>query len=112
MYLSEYDNVDRRILFSEETCSGSGVEIVPMTVLEFAYNSQWIIAKSGNKRTGIDIHYWIIKNGYEVEPTVEVNSIKCSWPAGPGVILQGIGQEQNPTNTYKNRMSAPAMWIL
>ena len=72
LYLSEYDNVDRRILYSEETCSGSGIEIVPMTVLEYGFNSEWIIAKSGSKRTNSNIQYWIIKNYYDVEPTAEV----------------------------------------
>ncbi|MFC5271648.1 hypothetical protein [Adhaeribacter terreus] len=72
LYLSEYDNVDRRILYSEEVCSGSGVEIVPMTVLAYAFNSEWIIAKSGNKRTNSNIKYWIIKNKYDVEPTAEI----------------------------------------
>jgi hypothetical protein len=71
LYLSEYDNVDRRIFYSEESCSGSGTEIVPMTVMEYAYNSEWIIAKSENKRTNSDIQYWIIKNDYDVEPTEE-----------------------------------------
>jgi len=71
-YLSEYDNVDRRIFYSEESCSASGIEVVPMTVMEYAYNSEWIIAKSGNKRTNSDIQYWIIKNDYDVEPTEEV----------------------------------------
>lgn len=46
IYLSEYDNVDRRILYQEESCATSGIEIVPMTVLEIAHNSEWIIAKS------------------------------------------------------------------
>jgi hypothetical protein len=72
LYLSEYDNLDRAILYSKETCSGSGVEIVPMTVLEYSFDSEWIIAKSGNKRTNSNIQYWIIKNKYTVEPTVEV----------------------------------------
>ena len=62
----------RSLLYSEESCKGTGVEIVPMTVLEYDYNSEWIIAKSGNKRTGIEIQYWIIKNDYDVEPTAEV----------------------------------------
>ena len=64
IYLSEYDNVDRRILFSKEKCSSSGIEIVPMTVLEYAYNSNWIIAKSGS-RNKKDFQYWILKNFYK-----------------------------------------------
>lgn len=72
LYLSEYDNVDRRILYSEESCSSTGIEIVPMTVLEYNHNSKWIIAKSGNKRTNDNVQYWIIKNYYDVTPTAEV----------------------------------------
>jgi len=72
IYLSEYDIADRRILYSKESCTGSGIEIVPMTVLEYAYNSKWIIAKSGNRRTNSEIQFWIIKNDYEDEPTIEV----------------------------------------
>jgi hypothetical protein len=49
IYLSEYDNVDRRILYQKESCAISGAEIVPMTVTEIAYNSEWIIAKSKKK---------------------------------------------------------------
>jgi hypothetical protein len=70
-YLSEYDNVDRRIFYSKESCSGAGVEIVPMTVLEYSFDSEWIIAKSGSKRTNSNIQYWIIKNNHTAEPTVE-----------------------------------------
>jgi hypothetical protein len=51
--LSEYDNVDRRILYSNERCSGSGTEIVPMTVSEYAFDDKWIVAKA-------DSGYWIV----------------------------------------------------
>ena len=51
--LSEYDNVDRRILYSKKRCSGSGREIVPMTVLEYAFDDKWIIAKT-------NVAYWIV----------------------------------------------------
>lgn len=71
IYLSEYDNVDRRILFKEKRCATSGVEIVPMTVMGIAYNSEWIIAKSGNKRNKTNIRYWIIKNKYNAKPNSE-----------------------------------------
>ncbi len=71
IYLSEYDNVDRRILYQTGSCAVSGVEIVPMTVLEISHNSNWIIAKSGNKRTQTDFKYWIIKNSYEHNPNSE-----------------------------------------
>jgi len=43
-----------------------------MTVMEYAVNSKWIIAKSGNKRTNSNIQYWIIKNHYDFEPDVKV----------------------------------------
>ena len=71
LYLSEYDNVDRRILYQTESCATSGVEIVPMTVLEIAYNDKWIIAKTGygKKRTEVEyFKYWTIKNDYEKIP--------------------------------------------
>ena len=42
-----------------------------MTVLEYAYNSEWIIAKSGSKRTNSDFKYWILRNSYDAEPTAE-----------------------------------------
>jgi len=72
LYLSEYDNVDRRILYSKESCSGSGVEIVPMTVLEYDYDSKWIIAKSGTKGHESENEYWIIRNDFDSEPTSEI----------------------------------------
>jgi hypothetical protein len=80
LYLSEYDNVDRRILYSKESCSGSGIQIVPMTVMEYDYNSEWIIAKSGNKRLNSDFSYWIIKNDYQVEPTAEMIKSNTTGP--------------------------------
>jgi hypothetical protein len=58
IYLSEYDNVDRRILYQTERYATSGVEIVPMTVLEIAYNNNWIIAKTGNGRNRTDEKYF------------------------------------------------------
>jgi len=78
LYLSEYDNVDRRILYTEEKCSGSEVQIVPMTILEIAYDSQWIIAKSGSKNKPSTFKYWIIKNNYKISPkadTIKSNTL-------------------------------------
>ncbi len=66
-YLSEYDNVDRRILYSEESCSNSGIEIVPMTVTEYAYNSDWIIAKSSASRQTTENRYWIVSKNFNVK---------------------------------------------
>ena len=74
IYLSEYDNVDRRILYQTESCATSGVEIVPMTVLEIGNNDKWIIAKTGygKKRTEAEyFKYWTIKNDYEKIPDSE-----------------------------------------
>ena len=71
IYLSEYDNVDRRILYQKESCATTGTEIVPMTILEISYNSEWVIAKSGSKRKNSDFKYWVIKNYYENLPNSE-----------------------------------------
>ena len=71
LYLSEYDNYDIRILYQEYSCATSGAEIVPMTVLEMSYNSEWIIAKSGNKREKSEFKYWVIRNSYEKSPNSE-----------------------------------------
>jgi len=68
LYLSEYDNADRIIVYSKEKCSGGGIVIVPMTVTEYAYDTKWIIAKKGK---GTECQYWIIKKSTEKEPTVE-----------------------------------------
>jgi hypothetical protein len=65
-YLSEYDNVDRRILYSEESCSNSGIDIVPMTVMDYAYNSNWIIAKSSASRDSAKNKYWIVDKSFKV----------------------------------------------
>lgn len=75
IYLSEYDNVDRRILYQTESCGTSGIEIVPMTVLEIANNNKWIIAKTGNRRKPTEskyFKYWVIKNDYENLPDSEI----------------------------------------
>jgi len=65
--LSEYDNVDRRILYSKDKCSGTGIEIVPMTVIEFASNSKWIIANSSPSRFKTEYHYWIIDKDIKIQ---------------------------------------------
>ena len=69
--LSEYDNVDRRILYSKEKCSGSGIEVVPMTVLEYANNSKWIIAKSSKSRISSDYDYWIIDKDFDIPQNLD-----------------------------------------
>ena len=43
-----------------------------MTVLEISHNSEWIIAKSGNKRAKSDFKYWVIKNNYDQIPNPEI----------------------------------------
>jgi hypothetical protein len=58
LYLSEYDNVDRRILYSKERCTGNGIELIPMTVTEFSYNTNWVLAKTNTRRA--NSQYWII----------------------------------------------------
>lgn len=77
--LSEYDNADRKILFSKEKCSGSGIEVVPMTVLEYANNSKWIIAKSSKLRFGTNIEYWIIDKDFDQPQNYDstINIIKA-----------------------------------
>lgn len=71
IYLSEFSNVERQILYQKESCAVTGIEIVPMTVLEISYNSEWIIAKSGNKRKNGNYKYWVIKNSYDNLPNSE-----------------------------------------
>jgi hypothetical protein len=74
IYLSEYENVDRRILYQTESCAIGSVEIVPMTVLEIAYNNKWIIAKqltAENKQKTKFFKYWVIRNDYENLPNSE-----------------------------------------
>jgi len=68
LYLSEYDNSDRIIVYSKEKCSGGGIVIVPMTVTEYAYDKKWIIAKKG---TGAESQYWIIKKSNKKDPAIE-----------------------------------------
>ena len=94
LYLSEYDNVDRRILYSKESCAASGVEIVPMTVLEYDYDSKWIIAKSGNKRENSNIQYWIIKNDFDDEGTSKVIKSKTIGPLDLGLFSEELTRRQ------------------
>ena len=70
LYLSEYSNIERSILFQQKRCSNTGIEIVPMTVFACAYNSDWIIAKSGNARLKKDFQYWIINNNNVNNPSL------------------------------------------
>jgi hypothetical protein len=84
--LSEYDNIDRRILYSEEKCSRSGIEIVPMTVIAYANDSKWIIAKSNTSRLGAEYRYWIIDKGFEIDSKTKserVSSVIKSHVTGP-----------------------------
>lgn len=82
--LSEYDNVDRRILYSEDKCSGSGIEVVPMTVLEYAYNSKWIIAKSVKSKLTTDYEYWIIDKDFNISQAKDsITDIIKSHVYGP-----------------------------
>lgn len=69
--LSEFDNVARRILYAEEKCSNSGIEIVPMTVTAYASNSKWIIAKVRKPRSGMKYEYWIIQKVSTIEGDTE-----------------------------------------
>jgi len=74
IYLSEYDNVDRRILYQTESCATSGVEIVPGTVIEIGNNDKWIVAKTGSGRKRKEekfFKFWVIKNDYESLPGSE-----------------------------------------
>lgn len=71
IYLSEYDNRDRIIIYQTRNCAGSGVEIVPMTVIEIAHNEEWIIAKSDSKSNDSTLNYWIILNSYQDIPDAE-----------------------------------------
>jgi hypothetical protein len=64
-YLSEYDNVDRRILYQKERCTGSGIEVVPLTVTHYACNNKWIIAKS--VVSGDSIQHWIIDKDFDLD---------------------------------------------
>ena len=76
--LSEYDNIDRRILYSKDKCSGSGIEVVPMTVLEYDTNTKWIIAKSAKSRLSLDYEYWIIDKTFDISQNNDstINIIK------------------------------------
>lgn len=73
--LTEYDNIDRRILYSEERCSGTGIEIVPMTVTAYANDSKWIIAKTRTSRFGTEFQYWIINKDFKIETTQKENNL-------------------------------------
>lgn len=43
-----------------------------MPVIEYDYDSEWIIAKSRGKSVNSSIQYWIIKNNFESEPTLDM----------------------------------------
>lgn len=84
--LSEYDKVDRRILYSAENCSGSGIEIVPMTVTAYANDSKWIVAKSRTSRFGTEYQYWIINKDFKIDAVEKgdsTNNVIKSHVSGP-----------------------------
>lgn len=94
VYLSEYDNVDRRILYSKESCSGSGLEIVPMTVLEYNYDSKWIIAKSGSKKGKSSTKFWILKKDFDNEPTPDLIKSNTIGPLDEKQFLNELTKRQ------------------
>ena len=71
IYLSEYNNIDRRILYQKGEYAPTSVEIIPMTVLEMAHNSEWILAKTGTRFEKNNFKYWLVKNNYENIPDSE-----------------------------------------
>jgi len=84
--LSEYDNVDRRIPSSEERCSGSGIEIVPMTVTAYANDWKWIVAKSRTSRFEAVYQYWIINKDFKVDVATKgdsINNLIKTYVSGP-----------------------------
>lgn len=81
--LSEYDNFDRRILYSKDKCSGSGIEIVPMTVLEYDKNANWIIAKSAKSRFSNIYEYWIIDKNFLMPQNERTEDFIKSHVYGP-----------------------------
>ena len=81
--LSEYDVVDRRILYTNDKCSGSGIEVVPMTVLEYATNSKWIIAKSAKSKFVAEYEYWLIDKEFDTPGTDKVLNVLKSHTSGP-----------------------------
>lgn len=74
-YLSEYDDVDRRIVYSENICSNSSIEIVPMTVVEYAYSPNWIIAKSSTSKHKDENEYWIVDKSFKAKIGLSNDSI-------------------------------------
>jgi len=72
--LSEYDNKDITIIYSEKTCANSGIQIVPMTVLEYGYDSKWIVAKSGSEGSN-KFQYWIIDKDFKVKIIIDNDSV-------------------------------------
>jgi len=82
--LSEYDEVDRRILYTEDQCSGDGIEAVPMTVLEYAKNSKWIIAKSAESEVTTNLKYWVIDKDFEIAQSDDnISNVVKSHIYGP-----------------------------
>jgi len=63
-------------MYSNERCTGNGIELIPMTVTEFSYNTNWILAKTKNGE--FISQFWIIdksvletlKNYNDVTPKV------------------------------------------
>ncbi len=73
--LTEYDSEDIQILYSEETCANSGIPIVPRKVLEYGYDSKWIIAKSSsNQSDKFQFLYWIIDKDFKVKIIIDNDS--------------------------------------
>ena len=93
LYLSEFDNLDRSILYQTEPCAGSGVELVPMTVTEMAYNDKWIFVKTGHNRTTSDSNYWVINNSYQEITDAETGKKNTIGPLDMGTFRRLINEK-------------------
>lgn len=72
-----------------------------MTVLEYNYDSKWIIAKSGSKRENTNIHYWIIKNKFDQEPTSDQIKLNTTGPLVEEQFFKELTERQIQLNLKK-----------
>lgn len=64
--LVEADENNKSILYcTSPKCCYAGITIVPTNIISYKRNSKWIIAKSEDKKGGVN--YWIIDKAFTIE---------------------------------------------
>lgn len=79
--LVEADEYHKSILYcTSPKCCYAGITVVPSNVISYKRNSEWVIAKSEDKKV---LRYWIIDKRFSVERDSSMRKEIMSHVTGP-----------------------------